>query len=181
MIGEIKEIFSLLFDLYKSNMDKEYKKFNEHITNVFERVRKIEEDYINILSDVKYGVIYENWTGNTTIKYLTKIENDLKSERVYIREELIHINNIYKGELEIFVDAILNIMYCEYIDRFKHGNDIEHRFTGLIELAQQFKFNSLYLERFVANVDYMLNDVNKSWKIVCSEYFRLKEKYSDKI
>jgi len=133
------------------------------------------------LSDVKYGVVYENWTGNMTVKYLTKIENELKSERVYIREELIHINKVYNGELETFVGAVLNIMYCEYIDRFNHGKDIEHRFTGLIELAQQFKFNPLYLERFVENVDYMVDDIIHSWRIICNEYFRLKGKYGNEI
>lgn len=180
MIGEIKEVFSLLIELYRSNMDKEYKKFNEHITDVFERARNIEEDYINILSDVNYGVIYENWSGNTTVKYLTKVENELKSERVYIREELKHINKVYNGDLEVFVGAVLNIMYCEYVDRFKHGKDIEHRFTGLIELARQFKYDPLYLEQFIGSVDYMMYDVNRSWETLCAEYFRLKEKYNDK-
>lgn len=126
-------------------------------------------------------MIYENWSGDKTVKHLSKMEYELKSERIYISEELDYVKKVYNGELEVFVGSILNIMYCEYIDRFKHNKDIEHRYTRLMQLANQFKYNPLYMERFVENIDYMIYDVNRAWKIVCQEYFRLKEKYSNKL
>lgn len=181
MISDIKDILSMLHDLYKSNMDKKYKEFNDCITEIFEKTKNIEENYIDILSQVRHGVIYENWDGDTTIKYLNKVEHELKSERIYVREETKHLNKIYNGELETFVGAIFNIMYCEYVDRFKHGKDIQHRFTGLIQDAKHFQYDMVYKSHFIQDINYMLKEVNNSWMIVCSEYFALRKKYGDKL
>lgn len=181
MISEIKDIFSMLYNLYKSNMDKQYKEFNDYITEIFEKTKNIEENYISILSKVRYGVIYDNWSGDIVIKYISEVEYELKSERIYIREEIKHLNKVYNGELEIFVNAILNIMYCEHVDRFKHEKEIQHRFTGLIQGAKQFQCDLFYKNRFIEDINYMINEVNDSWLIVCTEYFRLKEKYGNRL
>lgn len=179
MIGDIKDVISMLYDLYKSNMEKKYNDFNYYITEIFEKTRRIEENYINVLSKVRYGVVHENWNGDIVVKYLEKVEYELKSERVYIREELKHINKVYNGELETFVGSIFNIMYCQYVDRFRIGKGMEHRFTGLIQDAKEFQYHLIYRERFIEDINCMLEDVNKSWNMVCKEYFKLKEKYGD--
>lgn len=181
MIAEIKDIIFKLHELYKSNMDKEYKDFNNYITEIFKKTKIIEEDYVNILSKVRYGVIYENWNGDFVVKYLEKVEYELKSERVYIREAVKHLNQVYNGELERFVNAIFNIMYCEYVDRFKIGKDIEHRFTSLIENARKFQYDSYYKQKFIKDINYMLDKINNSWEIVCDEYFQLKNKYGNEL
>ena len=181
MVSDIKEVLSMLYDLYKSNMDKKYNEFNDYITDIFDKTKIIEENYTDILSKIKYGVIYEKWNSEIVIKYLSEIEYELKSERVYIRENLKHLNRIYNGELEVFVGAVFNIMYCDYVERFWIGKDLEHRFTGLIKEANRFRYEPLYKEKFIEHINYMLNEVNKSWEIVCAEYFKLKEKYGNKI
>lgn len=179
MIGEIKDVISMFYNLYRSNMDKKYNDFNNYITEIFDKTKIIAQNYTDVLSKVRYGVVHENWNGDIVVKYLEKVEYELKSERIYIREELKHLNRIYNGELEPFVGGILNIMYCEYIDRFKHGKDIEHRFTGLIRDAKQFQYDLFYRQKFIEDVNGMLKDVNISWNIVCAEYFKLKEKYGN--
>lgn len=181
MISEIKDIFSMLFGLYRSCINEKYVAFNNYIDDIFNNTKKIVENYEDVLSKVRYGVIYENWDGEETVKYLCKVEYELKSERVYIREKLKHLNKVYSGELEEFVGAIFNIMYCEHVDRFKIGKGIEHRFTGLIDDANEFRFSPYYKLRFIEDINYMLNEVNKSWKAVCFTYFALKEKYKNKV
>lgn len=181
MISDIKELISMIFNLYKSNMDKKYDEFNDCIADIFEKTKRIEENYIFILSKLRYGIVYECWNGNLAIKYLRKVEFELKSERVYIREELKHLSKIYNGDLEAFVGAILNIMYCDHVDRLKIGKNIEHRFSGLIMDAKEYQFNPFYKDKFIRNINKMLDEVNGSWEIVCSTYFILKEKYKNKI
>ena len=181
MISEIKDIFSMLLDLYRSCMDKKYNEFNNCIDKIFNITKKIEENYLDVLSTVKYGVVYEDWKGEEAVKYLSKVEYNLKSERVYIREELKHLNTVHNGELEKFVGAIFNIMYCEYVDRFKIGKDMEHRFSGLMLDAKRYQYSLYNQKRFLDDIEFMINEVSESWKIVCDEYFRLKEKYSNKI
>lgn len=181
MIGDIKDIFSMLLDLYRSRMDKKYNEFNIYIDEIFNNTKRIEENYLDILSKVRYGIVYGDWTGEEAVRYLSKVEYELKSERIYIREELKYLNKVYNGELEEFVGAVFNIMYCEYVDRFNIGKDIKHRFTGLIQYAENFQLAPFYKERFIEYINHMLDEVNKSWEIICSKYFVLKEKYKNRI
>lgn len=175
MISDIKDILNFIYGLYKSSINKEKGEFDFYITNIFNRTKIIEQNYIEILSSLRYNMLFQRWDGNNILEYLLKVENDFRNERIYIRAVLKKLNSLYDSDIEIFVESIFNIMYCERVCRF-HTKNIEHRLAGLIRDARLFQYNSSYKNDFLENVDYMLDEINMAWEVTCSEYLRLKEK-----
>lgn len=174
MISEIKEVLKMLHGLYNSHMNKKKEDFYFYVTNIFEKSKMISNNYVDVLSSLRFNLIYNQWYGEESLEYLMKLEYDLKNERIYIREVLKSLNKVYDGKLENFVGGIFQIMYCEKVNRH-HTKDMEHRFSSLIRDARAFQYNSTYKQDFLSNINQMLYDVNQAWLIVCHEYLLLKE------
>ena len=74
MIDNIKKILSDLYQLYKSCMEEEKNNFESCITNIFEGVGEIEENYTDILTTLRFNIIYGDWKGDDSLKYLYNLE-----------------------------------------------------------------------------------------------------------
>lgn len=169
MIDNIKKILSDLYQLYKSCMEEEKNNFESCITNIFEGVGEIEENYTDILTTLRFNIIYGDWKGDDSLKYLYNLEYALKKERIYIREKVKNINKMYNQKVERFINGVFGIMYCERVDRFRI-KEMEHRFSRLIRFAKSYNESYRFKLDFLEEINDMLEEINWSWKVVCREY-----------
>ena len=190
-MGMIKDIYDMIMDLLKGNVQDKKEYFSNHIDPLYEKFTKINRDYVNGFEELQSRLDSRTAPPEELIKFLRERRRDYEDERIYaksISAELANPENVrYFGELHNAVNEFCKSIssyfsasgavasdswYTDFINSVETSNKI-----GADDSWSSGGFSSNPRKELLNKVNYTLtNHLPTAFKNVTDSYAKLKIK-----